>query len=348
MYFIRCRSILVRGAKDRPEATRTGGGVLLQNRFKTPWELRQTLGVLEFSANQGILKPPSTLEFYSCLIFNSASFVDLLEPLAGSLSLAEADGSDDRWWRFLGRLHPLTVHFPIALALTAAVVELINIIRRKREASPFAITATGIAAVTAIFAAFFGWLNADFEGASQDTTLFLHRWLGIIGAGGLSIVFVTGLVGRTGVRITAFNGYRWGLIVCALVVGTRRALRRRDGLREGVSHQGALPGGRRRHPSTTAERRRHGRASQSRRERRRQRSRSSRTCFRSLEARCVECHGADKDKADLRLESVRRDLQRRQGVVDRASRRPRPQPLWSSGSSFPKATSTRCRPTEID
>ncbi|MDA1026841.1 MAG: hypothetical protein O3A19_10505, partial [Planctomycetota bacterium] len=110
------------------------------------------------------------------------SFVDLLEPLSGSMSLAQADVGDDRWWRFLGRLHPLTVHFPIGLAITAAVVELINIIRRKREASQFAITATGIAAVTAIFAAFFGWLNADFEGASQDTTLFLHRWLGIIGA----------------------------------------------------------------------------------------------------------------------------------------------------------------------
>lgn len=229
-----------------------------------------------------------------------ASFVDLLEPLAGSLSLAEVDGSDDRWWRFLGRLHPLTVHFPIALALTAAVVELINIIRRKRDASPFAITATGIAAVTAIFAAFFGWLNADFEGASQGTTLFLHRWLGIIGAGGLSLVFVTGLVGRTGVRITAFNGYRWGLIVCAIVVGTGAHFGGEMVYGKGYLTKVLFPVA---VPAPAAERNTETEAPVSDTGATTAKVSFQQDVLPIFEAHCVECHGADKDKADLRLDS---------------------------------------------
>ena len=127
--------------------------------------------------------------------------------------------SDERYWRFLGRLHPLVVHFPIGLAIAAAGVELVNIVLRRREASPFALTATGFAAIAACFAAWFGWLNADFEGATADNTLFLHRWLGIAGAAALLVVWFVGLVGRSGERHGALNGYRWGLLVTAVVVG---------------------------------------------------------------------------------------------------------------------------------
>lgn len=144
-------------------------------------------------------------------------YPDILSSL--SLLLGEQPVADERWWRFLGRLHPLIVHFPIGLALAAAVVEFVNIIRRRREASPFAFTATGFAAIAACLAAWFGWLNADFEGATPDNTLFLHRWLGVLAAVGLVVVFLVGMVGRDGSRLKAFNGYRWGLIVCAVLVG---------------------------------------------------------------------------------------------------------------------------------
>ena len=136
-----------------------------------------------------------------------------------SLLLGDEAVADERWWRFLGRLHPLIVHFPIGLAIAAAAVEFVNIIRRRRQASPFAFTATGFAAIAACFAAWFGWLNADFEGATPGNTLFLHRWLGIVAAAGLVVVFFVGMVGRDGSRLKAFNGYRWGLIVCAVLVG---------------------------------------------------------------------------------------------------------------------------------
>lgn len=140
-------------------------------------------------------------------------------PLATMFADASPAATDERWWRFLGRLHPLVVHFPIGLAIAAAGVEFVNIVARRREASPFALTATGLASIAACFAAWFGWLNADFEGATADNTLFLHRWLGITGAVALLVVWITGLAGRSGERHGALNGYRWGLLVTAIVVG---------------------------------------------------------------------------------------------------------------------------------
>lgn len=147
---------------------------------------------------------------------DSSMFEHLAMPF---LTLADGHEADSRLWRFMGRLHPLMVHFPIGLAIAAAAVELANIVRRRTIASPFAFTATGFAAIAACLAAWFGWLNADYEGATADNTLFIHRWLGVIAAGGLVIVFLVGTVGRSGARPRALNGYRWGLVVCAVLVG---------------------------------------------------------------------------------------------------------------------------------
>ena len=218
---------------------------------------------------------------------------EILDPVLGGIAAA-GGGDDNRWMRLLGRLHPLIVHFPIGLAITAAVVELVNIIRRRRDASPFAFTATGIAAGTAIIAAVFGWLNADYEGATDGTTLFLHRWLGIIAAGGLSIVFLAGLVGRSGVRITAFNGYRWGLLICAVVLAVGSHFGGEMVYGKGYltkvifASNGDSTTTDASAPSPTVD--------------------TSKIDFRRdvlpiLEARCVECHGPDKVKGDLRLDS---------------------------------------------
>ena len=256
---------------------------------------------------------------------------DVVGPLLGS-GIAAADGGDGRWMRLLGRLHPLVVHFPIGLAFSAAFVELVNIIRRRRDASPFAFTATGIAAGSAIVAAFFGWLNADYEGASQGTTLFLHRWLGVISAGGLSLVFLAGIVGRSGVRITAFNGYRWGLLICAVVVGVAShfggemvygrgyltkvifASSGPVGGVQGTEAAGPVPTVRTTIPGKTVKPEPRDAASSQAAPSQAVPSPAapsedaSRVVFRRdvlpiLDARCVECHGPDKVKGDLRLDT---------------------------------------------
>ena len=122
--------------------------------------------------------------------------------IAAAGDVAGDSESANRYLRFVGRMHPLFLHFPIGLALSAAAVELFNIIFRKRSASQFALMATGFATGFAILACISGWLNADFEPSVRyDNTLWLHRWLSIIAAGSLVVVFFCGLIGRTGLRV---------------------------------------------------------------------------------------------------------------------------------------------------
>ena len=212
-------------------------------------------------------------------------------------------GSANRYLRFVGRMHPLFLHFPIGLALSAAAVECFNIIFRKRTASQFALMATGIASAFAVLACISGWLNADFEPSVRyDNTLWLHRWLSILAAGSLIIVFFCGLLGRSGLRIKAFNAYRWGLLMCGfLIVAAAHfggdMVWGEDYLSKALATT----------PSTSA-----APAEDVSGDATRDSDTSSSVATISFkkeilpifEARCIECHGPDKVKADLRLDSV--------------------------------------------
>ena len=85
---------------------------------------------------------------------------------------------------WLGRTHPVIVHFPIAFfpaALFTAVVGR----RRPGFATPvlFLVVAGGI--ITPI-SALLGWFNGGFSLSDTDPLMIAHRWLGTaIGAGGL-------------------------------------------------------------------------------------------------------------------------------------------------------------------
>jgi uncharacterized membrane protein len=81
----------------------------------------------------------------------------------------------------IGRLHPLIVHFPIALVIIAAFAESGAWVTRQRHWRIVAFTNVRVAAVFAIAAAFAGWRLA---GASFDSTAVVewHRWLGVCAA----------------------------------------------------------------------------------------------------------------------------------------------------------------------
>lgn len=75
---------------------------------------------------------------------------------------------------WLGRLHPIIVHFPIAFFPAALFTALVGR-RRPAFAAPvqFLVVAGGIIAP---ISAILGWLNAI--GADPDPLLTVHRWLG--------------------------------------------------------------------------------------------------------------------------------------------------------------------------
>ena len=125
------------------------------------------------------------------------------------------------WLDVLGAFHPLIVHFPIALAIVAALAMLWSWIGGHDGFGEFAFHCTWIAALASVFVAASGWFLADkdqqvtswdslidsilnvfpaalawFLGkADQSQTLNLHRWVGIASSAGLiALTFMTSLV----------------------------------------------------------------------------------------------------------------------------------------------------------
>ena len=137
---------------------------------------------------------------------------------AGGPTLASATGALDAWLNLLGRLHPLMVHFPLALVIVAALVELWRAMRRHDGPAPFAVTSVWFAAVGGVGAACSGWANAAFDGDSTSVDLFIHRWGGVAVAALLVALAVTGTAASRAGHIGWSGLWRMGLVLCAGIV----------------------------------------------------------------------------------------------------------------------------------
>jgi|SRR6185503_3352159 len=84
---------------------------------------------------------------------------------------------------FVGRLHPLLIHFPIALVIAAGLAELTAIVTANEDWRTVAVGNVRAGAVFAVLAALAGWLLALAPEMEVSPLLEWHRWLGITGAG---------------------------------------------------------------------------------------------------------------------------------------------------------------------
>src|SRR5258708_35688550 len=82
----------------------------------------------------------------------------------------------------MGRLHPLLVHFPIALILIAAVAELVAMATRMPEWRAVAVANVRAGAAFAIVAAVAGWLLGSSRLGEPSAGLEWHRWFGLSAA----------------------------------------------------------------------------------------------------------------------------------------------------------------------
>ncbi len=90
------------------------------------------------------------------------------EPLSGAARLS----------RWLGKFHPVVVHFPIALLLCAVLVELAGAALRRTGFDSIVTFCLLVGAAGAVASAGLGWLAAESEPTSGGT-LLVHRWLGV-------------------------------------------------------------------------------------------------------------------------------------------------------------------------
>lgn len=124
---------------------------------------------------------------------------------------------------FLGRLHPLAAHFPVALLLMAALAEILLLMRPALglETTVRFLVAGG--AVGAGIAALLGWFAGGWRLDDRSETLGLHRWNGtvIAAVAGIAAWLAFRSAGRTRLRIALallaagilFQGYLGGEMV---------------------------------------------------------------------------------------------------------------------------------------
>jgi len=79
---------------------------------------------------------------------------------------------------FIGRFHPILVHFPIGFLVLAIFLEWYQRYFKKEKLSPLIAHAWLFSAIGGAFAAFCGWYLAE-SGLYLEDTLTLHRWVGI-------------------------------------------------------------------------------------------------------------------------------------------------------------------------
>lgn len=79
---------------------------------------------------------------------------------------------------WLGMWHPAAIHFPIALLLTVAFLELAAALRRKPVYAASTKLLLAIACAAAFMAAPLGWANAGMPAPDDKLALQIHRWLG--------------------------------------------------------------------------------------------------------------------------------------------------------------------------
>jgi uncharacterized membrane protein len=127
-----------------------------------------------------------------------------------------------RWHVFLGNLHPVAVHFPIALILCAMLCEMIFVLTSRSVFSDTARVIIVLGAVTGIGAALLGWFAAEHVTYPADLlrVLWWHRAFGIatvvLGA-------AAALASEVSRRPVAAGGwrlaYRLLLLAAAILVG---------------------------------------------------------------------------------------------------------------------------------
>lgn len=120
-------------------------------------------------------------------------------------------------WQFMGRLHPLAVHFPVGLLLFAALLELLTLKNFNGKLRPGINLLVWAGVAGAVIAAVLGLLLATIE-AYGGSTLNIHQWTGISTAVlGLVVLYFLYQVTEKG-KLGKVKAFRASLFITSLGV----------------------------------------------------------------------------------------------------------------------------------
>ncbi len=126
------------------------------------------------------------------------------------------------WWRFFGRLHPLLLHFPIAMLVAAAAVELVLCWKREARPNGIASFCLWVGMISAVLASWTGWEMAANEGIEGNpvkaSLLVWHRWTGVVLAGLSIALCISWLIERLSQSRWSFHVYRFGVWAAGILV----------------------------------------------------------------------------------------------------------------------------------
>jgi uncharacterized membrane protein len=213
------------------------------------------------------------------------------------------------WWGWvlLGRLHSLVVHFPIGLLTIAAVIEGLHLLRRRPVPSEAGTYCLAFGVAGALVSASLGTLNAGHQTITGESAVTLERhqamgWIAVIAA---MAALGAGRMARRAGKVRAVAVYLGLVVATSAVVGATGHLG--GELVYGPDYlSGALPWNQEaadsaRAAATAAA---HGANAATPGQAPTGDVDFARDVMPILEKTCVECHGPDKVKARLRMDSV--------------------------------------------
>jgi uncharacterized membrane protein len=235
---------------------------------------------------------------------------------SGDGAPAAAPRKSRPWWGWvlLGRLHPLVVHFPIGLLTIAAVIEGLHLLRRRSVPSEAGTYCLAFGVAGAIVSASLGTLNAGHQTITGEAAVTLERhqamgWIAVIAA---VAALGAGQMARRAGKVRAVAVYLGLVFATSAVVGATGHLG--GELVYGSDYlSGALPwnqeaadSARAATPASpaTAPLAAHGTNGAEGGQAPAGDVEFARDVMPILEKTCVECHGPDKVKARLRMDSV--------------------------------------------
>jgi len=135
-----------------------------------------------------------------------------------SAAVELSDGFAEKLIRWLGRFHPATVHFPIALLTAAAVAGVLRLATGRSVLDSISRFCIWFGALSAVGAGTLGWFCGGLRLTDSSWILMTHRWVGTSTVAFAGLVLVLSEVSRQPDRRRTRMGFRVALLTVAALV----------------------------------------------------------------------------------------------------------------------------------